>query len=114
MPPFRRSEVDARKLVELANAFEPVQDGRLYIQKINGPFLYQLEGTAAEYKAGLDRAIARGWLGRDKRGGPMCPVRSVIAASIPCEETTHGQTSRRDKNLSSPPSKNIPLSPSGK
>jgi hypothetical protein len=57
--------------VELANAFEPFQYGRLYIEKINGPFLYQLKGTAAEYKAGLDRAIARGRLVRHKRGGPM-------------------------------------------
>jgi hypothetical protein len=41
------------------------QDGRIYIEKINEPFplsLYQLKGTPAEYKAGLDRAIAKGWL----------------------------------------------------
>jgi len=46
----------------MADAFEPVQDGRIYIEKINEPFLYQLKGTPAEYKAGLDRAIANGWL----------------------------------------------------
>jgi hypothetical protein len=51
-----------RKLMELANAVEPVQDGRIHIEKINGPFLYQLKGTPAEYKAGLERAIANGWL----------------------------------------------------
>jgi hypothetical protein len=50
----------ARKLMELANAFEPVQDGRIYIEKINAPFLYQLKGTPAECKAGLDLAIAKG------------------------------------------------------
>jgi hypothetical protein len=60
--PFADPEAAARKLVELANAFEPVQDGRIYIEKINEPFLYQLKGTPAEYKAGLDRAIANGWL----------------------------------------------------
>ena len=60
--PFADPEVAARKLVELANAFEPVHDGRIYIEKINGPFLYQLKGTPAEYKAGLDLAIAKGWL----------------------------------------------------
>jgi hypothetical protein len=60
--PFADPDVAARKLVELANAFEPVQEGRIYIEKINGPFLYQLKGTPAEYKAGLDRAIANGWL----------------------------------------------------
>ena len=52
----------ARKLMELANAVEPVQDGRIYIEKINGPFIYQHKGTPAEYKAGLERAIADGWL----------------------------------------------------
>jgi hypothetical protein len=60
--PFADPEVAARKLVELANAFESVQDGRIYIEKINGPFLFELKGTPAEYKAGLDYAIAKGSL----------------------------------------------------
>jgi hypothetical protein len=47
---------------ELANAVEPYFDNRILIEKINGPFLYELRGTPAEYKAGLDRAIANGWL----------------------------------------------------
>jgi hypothetical protein len=60
--PFADPEAAARKLIELANAFEPVQDGRIYIEKINEPFLYQLKGTPTEYKAGIDLAIARRWL----------------------------------------------------
>jgi hypothetical protein len=60
--PFADPEVAARKLIELANAFEPVRDGRIYIEKINGPFLFELKGTPAEYKAGLLRAIEKGWL----------------------------------------------------
>ena len=59
---FADPELAARRLVELANAFEPIQDGRIYIEKINGPFLYEMKGTPAEYKAGLDYAIAKGWL----------------------------------------------------
>jgi hypothetical protein len=39
-----------------------MQNGRIHIEKINGPFLYQLKGTPAECKAGLDCAIANGWL----------------------------------------------------
>jgi hypothetical protein len=58
--PLADPDAAARKLMELANAFEPVQDGRIYIEKINGPFIYQLKGTPAEYKAGLDLAIAKG------------------------------------------------------
>jgi hypothetical protein len=46
--PFAVPEAAARKLVELANAFEPIQDGRIYIEKINGPFLFELKGTPAE------------------------------------------------------------------
>jgi hypothetical protein len=37
--PFADPDAAARKLMELANAFEPVQDGRIYIEKINGPFI---------------------------------------------------------------------------
>jgi len=48
--------------MELAHAFERVQAARIHIERINGPLLYQLVGTPAEYKAGLDRAIANGWL----------------------------------------------------
>ena len=39
-----------------------MQDGRIHIEKINGPFLFKEGGSSAEYKAGLDLAIARGWL----------------------------------------------------
>jgi hypothetical protein len=60
--PFADPEVAARKLVEIANSVEPVQDGRIHIELINGPFLYELRGSPAEYKAGLDLAIERGWL----------------------------------------------------
>ena len=49
-----------RKLLEIANNVEVVQDGRIYIELINGPFLYREKGTPAEYKAGFDLAIERG------------------------------------------------------
>ena len=57
-----------RKLMEIANAIEPVQDGRIFIELLNGPFLFELRGTPAEYKAGLDLAIARGWLWMHESG----------------------------------------------
>ena len=60
--PFADAEKAARRLLEHAHALEVIQDGRIYIEKINGPFLYREGGTPAEYKAGLDLAIARGWL----------------------------------------------------
>jgi len=57
-----------RKLMEIANAIEPVQDGRIFIELLNGPFLFELRGTPAEYKAGLDLAIACGWLWMHESG----------------------------------------------
>ena len=52
----------ARKLLEIANSIETVQDGKIYIELINGPFLFREKATPEEYKAGLDLAIERGWL----------------------------------------------------
>ena len=66
--PFADSEVVARKLLEIANAAEVVQDGRIYIEKLNGPFLFKEGGSPAEYGAGLELAIARGWLWRHESG----------------------------------------------
>ena len=60
--PFSNPEAAARKLVEIANSVEAVQDGRIFIELINWPFLSELKGTPAEYKAGLDLAISQGWL----------------------------------------------------
>jgi hypothetical protein len=60
--PFADPDKAARRLLEHAHAFEPIQDGRIYIEKLNGPFLFGDKGSPAEYRAGLDLAIARGWL----------------------------------------------------
>ena len=60
--PYSDPEKAARKIVEIANAVEAVQDGRIQIEKINAPFLFRERATPAEYKAGLDPAIERGWL----------------------------------------------------
>ncbi|MGN8549116.1 hypothetical protein ACQPTN_32385 [Bradyrhizobium sp. 13971] len=41
-------------------AFGPIQDGRIYIEKINYPMLYQDKATTAEYWAGLEYAKDQG------------------------------------------------------
>jgi hypothetical protein len=51
----------ARKLVQIANAVEAVQDGRIFIELINGPFLKE-GGTPDQFRAALARAITLGWL----------------------------------------------------
>jgi hypothetical protein len=50
---FADPEKAARRLMEHARAFEPSQDGRIYIEVVNGPFLFGDKGTPAEYAAGL-------------------------------------------------------------
>jgi hypothetical protein len=60
--PYSDQEEAARKLIEIANSVEAVQDGRIYIELINVPFLYEAKGSPDEYLAGLKLAIDRGWL----------------------------------------------------
>jgi hypothetical protein len=60
--PYSDPEKAARRLMEHARAFEPVQDGRIYIEKINAPFLFGDKATAAEHHAGLAYAIEQGWI----------------------------------------------------
>jgi hypothetical protein len=65
--PFSDPEAAVRKLIEIANAAEPVQDARIYIERVNGPFL-AAGGSPADYRAGIERAIAKGWLWRHESG----------------------------------------------
>jgi hypothetical protein len=60
--PYADPDVAARKILEIANSLELYMDGRLLIELINGPMLFQEKATPAEYKAGLDRCIEKGWL----------------------------------------------------
>jgi hypothetical protein len=49
-------------------AVEAVQDGRIHIEKINGPFLFKEDGSPAEY--GADRAR----LALDARKRDLCEI----------------------------------------
>jgi hypothetical protein len=55
-------EAAMRKLLEIANSVEAKQEGRIHIEKINGPMLFEHGAKPAEYKAGLMLAIDRGYL----------------------------------------------------
>jgi hypothetical protein len=67
---FASPEVAARKLVEIANGVEAVQDGRIYIERVNAPFLSS-GGSGNDFRAGIARAIAQGWLWRHESGTYM-------------------------------------------
>ena len=54
--PFADPEKAVRRILEIANAVEPIQ-GRIHIEKINEPFLFRDRGSPAEYGA---LAIERG------------------------------------------------------
>jgi hypothetical protein len=60
--PYADPDVAARKIVEIASGLEHYMDGRLLVERINGPFRIELKGTPAEYGAGIKRAIEKGWL----------------------------------------------------
>ncbi|MCP3476634.1 hypothetical protein NLM33_41385 [Bradyrhizobium sp. CCGUVB1N3] len=60
--PLANPEAAARKLVELAKSIEPVQDGRIHIEKISAPFLYTLNASGEEFAVGIKTAVEHGWL----------------------------------------------------
>jgi hypothetical protein len=64
---FSDPDKAARKLIEIASTVEAVQDDRIHIELINLPFLRE-GGSVDEYRAGLDRAIANGWLSKHGSG----------------------------------------------
>jgi len=55
-------EKAARRIIEIASTVEAVQDGRIYVELLNGPFLFRDKGSPAEYGAGMKLALERGWL----------------------------------------------------
>jgi hypothetical protein len=42
------AETAARKLIVIANSVEAVQDGRIFIELISGPFLFRAESHAGQ------------------------------------------------------------------
>jgi hypothetical protein len=84
--PFPDPDLAARKLVEIANGIEAVQDGRIFIELINDAFL-KAGGTAEDFRAEIKRAITprlavatrerdvseihRQWCGADALAAPL-------------------------------------------
>jgi len=59
--PFADPDAAARKIIEIANDVEAVQNGRIYIERVNAPFL-AAGGSGDDFRAGIERAVALGWL----------------------------------------------------
>jgi hypothetical protein len=67
--PYAHPEKAARRIMELAHAVEPVQDGRIHVEKINYPF--RDKGSPAEYGAGR-KLGDRARLAMDARERDLC------------------------------------------
>ena len=65
--PFADPDAAARKVIEIANGVEAAQDGRIFIERVNEPFL-AAGGSGQEFRAGVERAIALGWIWRHESG----------------------------------------------
>jgi hypothetical protein len=95
--PYADPEKAARRILEIANAVEPIQ-GRIHIEKINEPFLFRDRGSPVEYGAGIKLAIERGWLKMHESGdlrhlhaGRRRAVRLDKAATRKIATFTHKQ-----------------------
>ncbi|WP_333931919.1 hypothetical protein [Bradyrhizobium sp. CCBAU 51745] len=82
--PFADPEAAARKLVEIASGIEPVQDGRIFIELVNKPFL-KMGDSGDEFRAGI-RARARARLGRAARPGRSSGLRKRERTCSPRRE----------------------------
>jgi hypothetical protein len=65
--PFADPDAAARKIIEIANGVEAAQDGRIFIERVNEPFL-AAGGSGEQFRAGVDLAIRLGWLWRHESG----------------------------------------------
>jgi hypothetical protein len=84
--PFADPDSAARKLVEIANGIETVQDRRIFIEQVNAPFLAS-GGNGEEFRTGIERPIALGTHARPSHFHARAPSecgtrwRNVIAAT---------------------------------
>ena len=66
--PFADPAVATRKLLEIANATEALQDGRIHIEKINGPFLFEEGGTPRSTAPGSITPLLKAGCGNMSQG----------------------------------------------
>jgi hypothetical protein len=81
---FTDPDAAARKLLEIANATEPAQDGRIYIELVDAAFL-KAGGTAEQFRDGIKRAVDKGWMVRHESGtyGEIGEFRVFLLRRVP-------------------------------
>jgi hypothetical protein len=58
--PFADPDAAARKIVEIGNGIEAVQDGRINIERVNAPFLAATARTSARGSSAPSRSAGYG------------------------------------------------------
>lgn len=66
--PYADPEAAARRIMEIANGLGDVWVGRLFIEKLNRPVLFEFGASPAEWRAGIDVVVAKGWLEMHESG----------------------------------------------
>ena len=94
--PYGDPEAAARKLLEIANSVQAVQDGRIHIEKINWPFLHELRGSPAELQG---RARSSSRAGMDRLGTVKWPELIPTQASFPASSNWYAavRSNRHDR-----------------
>jgi hypothetical protein len=98
-------EKAACRIVEIASTVEPVQEGRVFIKLVNGPFLFKDKGSPAEYerlKLELERGLARDAWERHLRAVHSGRCRAVRLAFTPTNFWLHQQVALRKEQDSRP------------
>jgi hypothetical protein len=57
--PFANPDIAARKLIDIVNGVEEAQGSRIYIERVNAPFL-AAGGSGNDFRARIARTIAQG------------------------------------------------------
>jgi hypothetical protein len=70
--PYADPEAAARKPIEIANSVEAVQDGRIFIELISGPMLFDLKATPVGYTTDLQ--LDRSRLAQARQVRNLCEV----------------------------------------
>jgi hypothetical protein len=68
--PYAGPEKAARRLLEIANTIEPVQDGRIHIEKISAPFLARRRRRPNTAQPSITQSCRAGY--GSTRAGPSC------------------------------------------
>ena len=85
--PYLNPEVAAKRLLEITKDVSSVQDGRIYIELINGPFLFRDRGSAAEYGVGLKLLIERKQITLHESGTYLRILKQSPLVEVPLPST---------------------------